>query len=170
MRVVFECDNLTEDYLKGSFKRALRISVFFTAFFWVLSAFMLGIDFFMASTMFIMGIVMFPLFLWASRSAAKKQIKTNKTYFGGKLTAVFLDDNFTIAQKNEISSSSSESLYDGIYKVEEYADVLFLYVSNMSVFTLNKKNIVEGTIEEFRQILKAKIGQKYKNLTMSKKR
>ncbi|MDR3263880.1 MAG: YcxB family protein [Clostridiales bacterium] len=170
MKVVFESCDIARDYRKATNARVKKTLIIFSAVFLLLGGASLVAGIIkeneslinLGATLLIFIAVYILLMLLLIKFAAKRQIKTNKMAFGGSMRAVFEDDVFYTFTENEMCKDTTESKYEGIYRVFEFKEVVTVMTSNMTAFMLNKNNVTEGSFDEFRDAMRQRIGVKYK--------
>ncbi|MDR2201570.1 MAG: YcxB family protein [Clostridiales bacterium] len=172
MRAVFDYADNTRDYKevnRKQIKKFVLIIAAFSAFFIVLGICLVASGHPDRTDSGITSIVsggllalLVPFVYVALRFAEKRHIKTNKIYFGATVHAEFDDERFLVESRNEISKSTVQSGYEGLFKVSEYDKVFAFYTSNMTVFIVSKSGLVEGDISELRAFLRERLHKRYK--------
>ncbi|MDR3263881.1 MAG: hypothetical protein LBT30_06190 [Clostridiales bacterium] len=169
MKIVFESNDLAKDYRKAN-ARMYKILFIFCAVLLLLGIISLTAGIIAGEQGFVdtgVSLIIYALvfgfymFLFV-KLFYRRQMKTNKMYFGGSMRAVFENDAFFIFKENEICKGTTECKYEGIFKVYEYKEIITVMTSNMTAFMLNKNNVVEGSFDELRDAMRQRIGVKYK--------
>lgn len=89
----------------------------------------------------------------------RRYIKQAPSFFEGCNTFIFDDDSFSTTQTGEMASGTGTMQYSALFKVYETRDMFYAYVSPSQAILLAKKDIVEGTPEELRTLLRSKLQQ-----------
>lgn len=70
-------------------------------------------------------------------------------------------DHFTVKVDSEELSSVSNYTYDGLLKVWEYNDFLYLYITNNQAHLVPKDSFTKGTWNELKAVLIDQLGNRY---------
>lgn len=165
MLVEFRCNNIEEDYIKvtkKTMKKSILWSLVLTAFLFIWGIYnIVNAEYFYAAVVMLIGIAIPVAIYFLIKSGMKKNIQTNKLYFGGSIYYRFEDEFFYQDCVNPLSRTTMQSRYETIYQVMESTEILSIYESAGSMFTLNKKDIVSGDINELINMLSYRLGKKY---------
>lgn len=71
------------------------------------------------------------------------------------------EDHFTVKVDSEELSSESNYTYQGLLKVWEYKDFLYLYVTNNQAHLVPKDSFTKGTWDELKAVLIDQLGNRY---------
>lgn len=74
----------------------------------------------------------------------------------------FGENCFTINGSGEAYNSHQEIDYGKLLKAVEKNEWFMLYITSVSVYVINKSEITEGTPDELRELLKRKLGNKFR--------
>ena len=77
----------------------------------------------------------------------------------------FYPDKLVITQrKGDEYEATTTAKYSYLYKVEETVSTYFLFISKMQSHVVNKADLTEGTLGDLNEILKANLGDKFKQV------
>lgn len=79
------------------------------------------------------------------------------------LKYVFSEDGYEMTSTlNDGTVSTTQGSYGAFTEGKEYRDVWLLYINKATVFAIDKAGMKEGTVEELSNLLRQKLGDKYK--------
>ncbi|NCA97157.1 MAG: YcxB family protein [Bacteroidia bacterium] len=112
------------------------------------------------------GLFFFPFILLVIFVSQKINIKSMFLLSNETINVFEFDDNkFTIIQtKGDSYKSTTESDYSIFYKVIETNTLFLFYISNAACHVVPKKDIIEGTIEDLREVLINNLPEKKRKL------
>lgn len=93
---------------------------------------------------------------------SKKALKTSALQAGAHIIVEFFDKKVKIETlKGEENIGNTTLDYNDIYKIYDTKHAIYIYVSSNQAFVCNKANI-EGNYDNLVNMLKEKLGKKYK--------
>ena len=110
------------------------------------------------------GVLYMPFVSLLSKIFQKKINKTMSIMSVETKEKYIFDNEFVIIkqQKGEDYYSETKTKYNYFYKALETESDFILYISNVQAHVVPKNKIVEGTIEELREILSNNLNDKFK--------
>lgn len=162
-RTVFD-NNTSTSLMKHTLKKQIRV-------FAVLAVLIIAIgvcDYFYAegkvSEFFILfGILFIPAYLLITHFA-QKSVNKSMTLFQGETVEIyeFNEDELRIqTSKGEEYFSLTVAKYSYLYRVDETAESYFLYISKIQSHVVEKKYLIEGTIDELNELFSRRLGERF---------
>lgn len=119
--------------------------------------------FFRGDNFSIVGVIVSGVFLY---SFVKGLIKS---FFKPKIPkdrisceVIFEDDSFGLTNNREIGVFERYKRYESLHSAGEWNDWFFVYLTKNEICIMKKSEITEGTPEELRELLKNKLGTRFK--------
>lgn len=75
---------------------------------------------------------------------------------------IFGDESFGLLNNREIGKFERYKRYESLHSAGEWKDWFFVYLTENEVCMMKKSEITEGTPEELRELLKNKLGTRFK--------
>ena len=110
------------------------------------------------------GILFVPVFLIILKFSQKK-VNETMTLLQGETVEIyeFADEEIHIqTNKGEEYFSLITAKYGYLYRVDETKDNYFLFISKIQSHVIDKRFLIEGSIEELNALFTAKLGPKFK--------
>lgn len=114
----------------------------------------------------VVGILYIPLVMLLTKLIQKRSNKTMSLISVETKERYQFDNEYIVIsqQKGEDFFSETKAKYNYLYKAIESDNEFVLYISNVQAHIVPKNKIVEGTVEELRDILKNNLNDKYKRI------
>lgn len=160
-------ENVTKTLNKVSFKRLSILLIIISLVFILLGIMnILDDDIFGGVIWIVVGILYVPFVILLTKIIQKKSNKTMSLLsVETKERYQFDVEYITIyQQKGEDFYSETKTKYNYLFKAIETEGEFVLYISNVQAHVIPKNKIIEGTIEELREILSNNLKEKYKKL------
>ena len=125
----------------------------FFAFYLIILILVAAIDFLVVYAYFIMPKVRLKNF------SADKEVMNHFT---------FTDEAIKISSESKERKGSSEIKYEMIFKACESKDAFYLFVNKRGALIILKDSITEGTVDDLKSLLNAKINDKKRNKLIKK--
>ena len=111
----------------------------------------------------VFGVLYFPLVIWLSKIVQKKWNKSMPIMSAETESEFKVDEEkvFMTQEKGDDYKAVTEARYNCFYKVIETKENYFLYISRSQSHVVNKKDLVEGSIEELNEILEQRLEGKF---------
>jgi hypothetical protein len=93
----------------------------------------------------------------------KKGYDTAKVHFSAPNIYRFTEDALYAESMSELSKGTSEIRYEAIHRIYEFKKVIYIFISNAQAFPIDKSNFDPEGLKRVREILKGKLGKKYKS-------
>jgi len=140
-------------YSKATFPfiTALMIALAILSFTWI--------DSILSAVISTVATVICILFYVLASIMPKRYVKQSPALFQGSITIIFNEDDFSTIQTGDIASGTGITKYEALNKVYETKDTFYVYLTPVQALLLAKKDIVKGTPEELRGLLKSKLPQ-----------
>jgi len=90
----------------------------------------------------------------------KSYVKRAPVLFETGLEFVFNEDSYVVAQAGELINGTATTRYEALHKVYETKTVFYLYLTPVQALLINKDDIIKGTPEALRNILRVRIPAK----------
>ena len=87
----------------------------------------------------------------------RRYVRRYPALFKADLEIVFNEDDFSTKQTGELVSGGATLKYESIQKVYETRDVFYIYTAPGAAILLGKDAFVQGTSEDLRKLLAAKL-------------
>ncbi len=101
-------------------------------------------------------------FLLKYISSPKKQFENYRKNFPNAVnTYCFDEEKFSLHSVSDVSNSNSEHIYETIESAEEKNGFFLLKIKGIGVVIIGLDEIVEGSPEQLRELLKSKLGSKF---------
>ena len=110
------------------------------------------------------GVVFAPVFLLIV-SVSQKKVNSTMTLLQGETVEIyeFSEEELIIqTSKGEEYFSLVKAKYGYLYRVDETKDNYFLYISKIQSHIIDKRFLIEGSIEELNELFAARLGEKFK--------
>ena len=110
------------------------------------------------------GIIFTPLLLLVVHTS-QKEINQPITLFRGETVEIyeFTEDEIHIqTNKGNEYFSLLSAKYSYLYRVEETQECYFLYISKIQSHVIDKRFLIEGSIEQLNELFAVKLGVKFK--------
>lgn len=103
--------------------------------------------------------------LWLKYLASpKRQLKNyQKNFPNAANTYCFDEEKFSLSSVSDVSSGTSEYVYESIESAEETNGFFKIKIKGVGIMIIGSEEITEGTPEVLRELLKNKLGSKFKS-------
>lgn len=91
----------------------------------------------------------------------KKTNKSLPSVENSEYRCDFNENTFSFQEILQNTRTLVEGNYNAFIKVIEKGEFIFLYISNIVAFPVNKKDLVSGNIEDLRALLINRLGERY---------
>lgn len=160
-------ENVTNTMNKVAFKRSLLLFVFISAMFIALGIVNLLKDNFYGGIFCIcFGVLYFPFIILFTKIVQKKINKTSTILSQETTERYEFNDEFIVVkqQMGEEYIAEIKAKYSYLFKVLETNTDFILYISKVQAHVVPKDKIVEGSVEELKEIFNKKIYDRFKKL------
>ena len=163
-RTVFD-EKAVEQLSKHTLKKQSWIYIALSAIMILLGAFQIwegdkstGISF------ILFGVIFVPVFLIIV-SVSQKKVNSTMTLLQGETVEIYefsKEELIIQTSKGEEYFSLIKAKYGYLYRVDETKDYYFLYISKIQSHVIDKRFLIEGSIEELNELFLEKLGAKFK--------
>lgn len=158
-------ENVTKALNKASFKKLTILMLVVSLIFILLGIMNIFNDNLVGGFIWIIvGILYMPLVMLLTKINQKRINKTLSILSVETKERYEFNNEFILIQqqKGEDYSCETKAKYNYIFQVLETNDDFILYISNVQAHVVPKNKIIEGTVEELREILSNNLKDKYK--------
>ncbi|MCM1225804.1 MAG: YcxB family protein [Clostridium sp.] len=123
-----------------------------------------GVDFY--DIIYFLGIIMF-IYFFISRMIflPKNNLeKIKKVYGDNPIVFSFGEETFNVSAEKGASSENITLEYGKLFSVREIKDYFFIYISRNTAYIIKKSAIEGGTPYELSEMLKKRLGKKYRKV------
>lgn len=113
----------------------------------------------------IIWVVILMVILWLKYMVSPKKQFMNyqKNFPNAANTYCFGEEKFSMNSVSDVSSGISEYVYESIESAEETNGFFKIKIKGVGIMIIGSEEITEGTPEELRELLKNKLGSKFKS-------
>lgn len=142
------------------FKKNKWVVIIFSVVF-VLLGLLLTLDGDEGGIIFIVTGLLFPVFMLLFVSLISKlHLKSNKMFADLKnIYFRFNDETIFNEVKSTDLTTTNEFKWSKIYRIYETGDSIYIYISNMQAFIIKKSDLINGSVENLRNLISSKASE-----------